>query len=117
MDLQQATEAKWAKDISDFEKHMESIRKSGGLGVDIKYDRIGNEYKCTSCGAELAPGVFRCEGIKFDGLGVKEVCPRCQAGIGHAAFKCRRCLRLYKSEDVIGNKKHFFMNLKTKVRA
>ena len=116
MDTRQALEAQWSKEMADFKEHMDNIKKVGGLGVDIKYKRIGNEYKCSACGGSLAPGVFTCPGIKYDGLGVKEVCGRCQAGIGHRAFKCRHCLRLYKGEDIIGNKKHFFMSPKHKVK-
>lgn len=103
------------KDVSDFKRHIENVKKVGGLGHKIKYDRIGREYKCSSCGGELVPGVFTCDGIKFDDFGVRDVCARCHAGIGHPAFQCSHCLKFYKGEDIIGNKKHFFMNSKIKV--
>lgn len=118
MDIRQAQEYKWAKDISDFKQHMENIKRVGGLGKNAKRDRIAvGEYKCPSCRGALAPGLFRCGGIKFDNFGVKDVCERCKAGFEHTAFKCRRCLREYPSGEIIGKRNYFFMNPKIKIKA
>lgn len=101
-----------------FEKHMDAIRKRGGLFPEIKYPDMQPDESCPDCGGSMVAGNSVCPNISFDDFGpVKVKCQECQGGKGHPAFRCRVCARIYSADEVAKQKIHFFMNKKKIIHA
>lgn len=110
MTPEQALENAQAKAVKSFEKHMDNIKRQGGLMPDAKLPDLQPDEKCPSCGGPMAEGVMTCSDIYFDDFGPSKVkCQECQGAKGHPAFKCRVCKKVCPADEIARTKLHFFM--------